>query len=164
MGERWRIEQRIRHINELGFDVEELAISSSGDQLLMKPVLVEEGHHCRELRTRTGLDVQENQARRLLAAIGGYRAWLERETGRPTPAAVAAARWLADIYEPVVASIPSHLLATREAPEIFHEFLEHRYYLSERAGREVANDEALAAYLGSVLANELPERQLDADD
>ena len=63
LDERWRIDARIRHINSLGFDVEELSINTDGDDLRITPVLVEEGHHARELRRRTGLEVQENQAR-----------------------------------------------------------------------------------------------------
>ncbi len=33
------------------------------------------GITCRELRRRTGLEVQENQARRLLNDIAAFRAW-----------------------------------------------------------------------------------------
>jgi hypothetical protein len=50
LDERWRIEQRVRRINELGFDVEELSINRDGRTLSVKPVLIEEGHHARELR------------------------------------------------------------------------------------------------------------------
>ncbi|MEM9650488.1 MAG: DUF4032 domain-containing protein [Actinomycetota bacterium] len=162
-GERWRIEKRIRHINDLGFDVEELSISSSGDQLLIKPILIEEGHHARELRRRTGLEVQENQARRLLADISSHRAWLERKSGRQTPAAVAAARWLADVYEPVVESIPADLAPKLEAAEVFHHVLEHRYYLSERAGYGVSHAEALADYIRNELTRQPAERQLQLE-
>ena len=95
--ERWLIDHRVRRINDLGFDVDELSISRDGASLRIKPVLVDEGHHARELRRRTGLEVQENQARRLLADIAGYQVWMERESGRSIPAAVAAARWLADV-------------------------------------------------------------------
>ena len=56
--------------------------------------LVEEGHHARELARRTGLQVQENQARRLLNDITAYRSWLERAGGRPVPEAVGRLRWL----------------------------------------------------------------------
>ncbi|MGI9596611.1 MAG: DUF4032 domain-containing protein [Acidimicrobiales bacterium] len=164
LDERWKIEQRIRHINQLGFDVEELAISTDGTELRIKPVLVEEGHHARDLRRRTGLEVQENQARRLLADIEGFRAWLEREMGQPVPAAVAAARWLADIYEPLVQSIPDELQTRLEPPEIFHQMLDHRYHLSERQQREVPNSEALASYLDTVLTNQPAERQLQLTD
>ncbi len=161
--ERWRIERRIRHLNELGFDVEELSIRRDGSGLVITPILIEEGHHSRELRRRTGLDVQENQARRLLADIANHRAWLERSSGRPTPAAVAAARWLADVYEPVVVAVPAELQARLEPAEIFHRVLEHRYYLSESAEREVSHLEALAHYVAAFLPAEPSERQLAVD-
>lgn len=161
--ERWRIDERIRHINSLGFDVEELSISTDGSELRIKPVLVEEGHHARDLRRRTGLDVQENQARRLLADIQSFRVWLERATGSPVPAAVAAARWLADVYEPLLLSVPNELRSVLEPPEIFHELLEHRYYLSQRRGEEVSNPDALDDYLESVLSAQPPERQLQLE-
>lgn len=161
LDERWRIERRVRQINDLGFDVEELSIHSNGRDLQITPILVEEGHHARELRRRTGLEVQENQARRLLADIQSHRAWLEAQSGRPTPAAVAAARWLADVYEPVVESVPEELLVRLEPPEIFHHLLEHRYYLSERQSREVSHRESLADYLETVLAQQPSEKQLE---
>jgi len=159
--ERWRIDQRIQHINELGFDVEEMTIDSDGTGLRIRPVLVEEGHHARELLRRTGLSVQENQARRLLGDIASYRAWLEHQTGRPLPAAVGAARWLADIYDPLVESISAEALERLEPSEIFHNLLVHRYLLSERRGAKVSNEEALADYLETVLDRQPAERYLD---
>ena len=155
--ERHRIEERIRRLNELGFDVEELVLEETeegGHRLRIQPVLVEEGHHARELARRTGLRVQENQARRLLNDITAYRSWLERTGGRPVPEAVGAARWLGEVYEPLIAEIPPDLTGRREPPEAFHELLEHRWFLSEREGREVSNEEALADYV----TNELPSR------
>lgn len=159
--ERWRIDERIRHINSLGFDVEELSISADESELRIKPVLVEEGHHSRELRRQTGLDVQENQARRLLADIESYRAWLEHDTGTPLPSAVAAARWLADVYEPLIRSVPDDLRRRLEPPEIFHQLLDHRHYLSQQRGEEVSNEDALADYMYGVLPERPSERQLE---
>jgi hypothetical protein len=160
--ERWRIEQRIRRLNDLGFDVEEMAIESTdaGQRLRITPTIIEEGHHARELRRRTGLEVQENQARRLLGDIHGYRAYLEADSGRPVPHAVGAARWLGDIYEPVVAEIPTHLTTRLEPAEFFHQLLEHRYFMSERAEREVSNDEAVVDFLDTVLPAHPEEQQL----
>lgn len=166
LDERWRIDQRIRRINDLGFDVEELSINKDGETLSIRPVVIDEGHHARELRRRTGLEVQENQARRLLADIGNFRAWAERTAGRPVPAAVATARWLAEVYEPLIESVPDDLLARLEPAELFHNLLEHRYLMSERRGAEVTNEEALRDYLDGTLQHRQPERQLslDADD
>jgi len=160
--ERWRIDARQRRINELGFDVEELSIRTvdGGTVLDITPTLVEEGHHFRELRSRTGLEVQENQARRLLADIENFRARLEQDDGRPVPAAVGAARWLAEVYEPIIRSVPEDLVDRLEAPEIFHEMLDHRHAMAEAAGHEVSNPEALADYLATVLATRPGEQQL----
>ncbi len=163
LDERWRIERRIRRLNDLGFDVEEMSISRDGTRLRIKPVLIEEGHHSRELRRRTGLEVQENQARRLLADISSFRVWLERTSGKDIPQAVAAARWLADVYEPVIEAIPSEMGERLEPVEVFHQVLEHRYYLSERRQSEVDNLEALDDYMRSILSHRPLERQLQLE-
>ena len=158
--ERWRIDQRIRRINDLGFDVEELSINKDGESLSIKPVIIDEGHHARELRRRTGLDVQENQARRLLADIENFKAWAERTSDRSIPVSVATARWLAEVYEPLIESIPDELTARLEPAELFHGMLEHRYFMAERLSADVTNEEALADYLESVLTHQPAERQL----
>jgi len=163
LDDRWRIEQRVRRINDLGFDVEELSISRDGRTLAVKPVLIEEGHHARDLRARTGLEVQENQARRLLGDIDQFRAWLERMEGRSIPRAVATARWLAEVYEPMIDTIPDDLRSRLEPAEVFHQLLEHRYLLAERRGEDVTNEEAMADYLRSVLAESPTERLLRLD-
>jgi Domain of unknown function (DUF4032)/Lipopolysaccharide kinase (Kdo/WaaP) family len=158
--ERHLIDRRIRRLNELGFDVFELIVEhdAARDRLLLRPALVEDGHHMRELRRLTGLEVQENQARRLLNDIAAYGAHLSQVGGHGLPQAVVAARWIADVYEPIVARIPDDLRGRLDAPELFHELLEHRYYLSEDAGREVDNDTALRSYLESVLRFRAPEQ------
>lgn len=163
--ERWRIDSRIRRLNDLGFDVEELAIDRSADnRIRIAPTIVEEGHHCRELRRRTGLEVQENQARRLLADIENFRAWLERESDRQIPSAVAAARWLAEVYEPIIDAIPDHLRTRLEPPEFFHQLLDHRHLMAERERRDVSNEEALADFLTTVLGDLPAEKQLTDGD
>ncbi|MEL6984144.1 MAG: DUF4032 domain-containing protein, partial [Actinomycetota bacterium] len=83
---------------------------------------------------------------------------------RPIPAAVAAARWLADVYEPAIESIPQDFQSRLEPAELFHHLLEHRYYLSERLGRGVATPEALADYLDNVLTAQPAERQLQVGE
>ncbi len=158
--DRHLIEGRIRRLNELGFDVGELIVEHQpgGDRLRVTPALVEEGHHSRQLRRLTGLEVQENQARRLLNDIAAFGAHLARLEGRTVPEAVVAARWIAEVYEPVVEMIPLELRGRLEPAELFHQLLEHRYYLSEAAGHEVDNETALRAYLASVLQFRPDER------
>jgi hypothetical protein len=166
MAERHVIDRRIRRLNELGFDVGELIVerNAGGDRLRVTPTLVEEGHHFRELRRFTGLEVQENQARRLLNDIAAFGAYLSRVEGRPLPEAVVAARWIAEVYEPIIDRVPAELRGRLEPAELFHELLEHRYYLSEAAGHEVDNDTALESYLNSVLRHRRPERTIAVEE
>jgi uncharacterized protein DUF4032 len=160
MDERHLIEGRIRRLNELGFDVGELVVEreAGADRLRVTPALVEEGHHSRELRRLTGLEVQENQARRLLNDIAAFGAYLARAEGSAPPQAIVAARWIAEVYEPVLAEIPPELRGRRDDPEFFHELLEHRYFLSQAAGHEVDNPTAVRSYVDSVLRFRPPER------
>ena len=107
--------------------------------------------------------MQENQARRLLADIDQFRAWLERKEGRSIPRAVATARWLAEVYEPIIDAIPDELRSHLEPAEVFHQLLEHRYLMAERRGEDITNDEAMADYLAGVLVDSPKERQLRLD-
>lgn len=163
--DRHLIEQRIRRLNDLGFDIGELVVEHEAgrNRLRVQPTLIEEGHHARELRGLTGLEVQENQARRLLNDITSFGAHLDRAEGREHAGAVVAARWIAEVYEPLIEGIPTELRGRREPPELFHELLEHRYFLSEAAGAEVDNATALGSYLDSVLPFRPDERLLAAD-
>jgi hypothetical protein len=159
-GEGHRLEERLRRLNELGFDVEEVELVSSGDkvQLLLHPKVVEPGHHRRRLLRLTGLDAQENQARRLLNDLTRYKAWLERSGKAPVSDADAAGRWLSDVFEPAIAAVPAELRGKRAAAEIFHELLEHRWFLSEQAGRDVGMDKAITSYVEQVLSQAPDER------
>jgi hypothetical protein len=152
--QRYRIAERIRRLNDLGFDVDEVELVDTGERgsrVRMRTRVAEPGHHRRLLLARTGVDVQENQARRLLADIASFRGWLEQVQGRRVPGPVAAGRWLAEVYQPVVDAIPEHLRGRLDAAEIFHEILEHRWFLSEAAGRDVGTTAAAADYFATVL-------------
>src|SRR3954453_2934184 len=86
--QRYRIAERIRRLQELGFDVDEVELiddPSGGTRLRLTPRVAEPGRHRRELLALTGLDVWENQARRLLADIASFRGWLEQVQGRRGP-------------------------------------------------------------------------------
>jgi hypothetical protein len=153
LGEGHRLEERLRRLNELGFDVEEVELVSSGDEvrLLLHSKVVEAGHHRRRLLRLTGLDAQENQARVLLNDLTRYRAWLERTGKTPISDTAAAALWLSEVFEPAIAAIPPELRGRRAAAEIFHELLEHRWFLSERAGKDVGLAKTIPSYIENVL-------------
>jgi len=151
--QRYRIGERVRRLNELGFDVDEIELVDVGEgsRLRLTTRVAEPGHHRRLLFARTGLDVQEKQARRLLADIASFRSYLEQTSKRAVPEAVAANRWLEEIYGSVMASIPAELRGRLDDAEIFHEILEHRWFLSEAAGKDIGTTAAASDYLARVL-------------
>ncbi|WP_018158093.1 DUF4032 domain-containing protein [Demetria terragena] len=151
-GERWRVDARIRRLNELGFDVGELDITTDvgGREIHIQPKVVDPGHYCRRLMHLTGLDVEDNQARRLLNDLDSFRAATDRQNDDES---MVAHDWLSQHYEPTTRAIPLELRGKLEPAELFHEVLEHRWYLSERAGRDVQTPEALRDFLANVLPN-----------
>jgi len=96
--------------------------------------------------------VQENQARRLLNDLDHFRAWHGGLEGRPIPEPEAARRWLEEVYKPALAAIPPEQAAKLDPAEIFHQLLEHRWYLSERVGRDLPLAEVVPSYVGEVLS------------
>jgi len=163
--ERYKIDARLRRLNELGFDVEEVELESTqaGDRLRMRMSVAERGHHRRRLLELTGLQAQENQARSLLNDLTNYRAASERDSGQPIPEAVAAYRWLNDVFVKVVDAIPEEHRARLEPVEVFHEVIEHKWYLSETEGQDVGVDRALTAYLSTVLPRSAAEKEVLTD-
>jgi hypothetical protein len=158
MGERHRVEARVRRLNELGFDVAELDVSTdvSGGEVRIQPKVVDAGHHARRLLRLTGLDVEENQARRLLNDLDAFRSKdLQIRPGESEQ--ISAHRWLSKVFHPVVQSVPKELHGKLEPAEVFHEVLEHRWFLSERAGRDVGTAEAAASYVDHVLRHKPDE-------
>ncbi len=149
-----RIESRVRRLNALGFDVAELDITTdfAGSTIRIQPKVVDAGHHSRRLLRLTGLDTEENQARRLLNDLDYYRARTDQQNADE---AIVAHQWLTERFESVVNSVPQELRGKLEPAELYHEVLEHRWYLSERAGPEVdanegpggGDDEPEPAYL-----------------
>jgi len=157
--ERWRINSRVRRLNDLGFDIEELSIKQEADGQTVKiqPKVVDAGHHARRLLLLTGLDVEENQARRLLNDIDQYRLAHARPGADEE---VLAHEWLSEVYEPVLGAIPAALAQKLEPAEIFHEVLEHRWYLSERKKLDVSLLDAVRSYVDEILINRPDEAAL----
>jgi hypothetical protein len=160
--ESYRINARVKRLNSLGFDVAEMAIHTEQDgrKLRLDTHVVEPGHHQRQLFARTGLRVQENQARALLADIARFRAkWVEG-TGMDVSEEVAARRWLDEKYDATLALVPAELRGKLPDAELFHEINEHRWFLSEAQGFDVGRAAAVRSYVDSVLRF-LPDGALD---
>ncbi len=148
--EMWRIERRVERLNDLGFDVDELDIVTDldGDTIRIQPKVVDLGHHAREIQALTGMSVEDNQARRLLNDLAAFTAHFD--LGREDRHLVAS-RWMHEIFEPIMAMIPPDATGKLEPAEVFHEILEHRWYLSEQAGEEIGIHETARDYIDRFL-------------
>ena len=157
--ERWRVEDRIRRLNDIGFDVDELAIVTdfNGTTISIQPKVVDAGHHSRRLLRLTGLDVEEGQARRLLNDLDSYRAATERQLDDEE---LVAHDWLSLIYEPITRSVPPAMRGKLEPAELFHEILEHRWYMAELAGHDIRIEDATVDYVAHVLPNKPEEKSI----
>ena len=148
--ELWKINKRVQRLNELGFDIEELSIKTDaeGTKVKIQPKVVDSGHHARRLLRLTGLDTEENQARRLLNDLDAYSATvsllnLDEE--------VVAHLWLTRVFEPVIKAVPDNLDSKLEPAEVFHQVLEHRWFMSQEQARDVPLNEAVRDYIDNVL-------------
>ncbi|WP_448005620.1 DUF4032 domain-containing protein [Agromyces bauzanensis] len=154
--ERWRINERVNRLNDLGFDIEELAIKTddSGTTVRIQPKVVDAGHHQRRLLRLTGLDAGENQARRLLNDLDSYRASYGKAD---LDEEMVAHEWLMRVFEPVVRAIPIELRGKLEPAEVFHQLLEHRWFMAQQAGHDIPLAEAVTSYVNNVLRHRRDE-------
>jgi hypothetical protein len=63
----------------------------------------------------------------------------------------SAKLWLDTVFYPTVSLIPPELQGRIESAQFFHETLEHRWYLSEKAGHDVGLEYAALSYIQDVL-------------
>jgi hypothetical protein len=89
----------------------------------------------------------EDQARLLLNDLREYGAWLRWSAGREVPEDESAERWRSDVLEPTLSRLAAGIGAERDPLQAYCDLLEHKWLLSERAGKDVGLESALASYL-----------------
>lgn len=148
--DRHAVERAMRSLQDIGFAVEEVDLQLAGDKstLTFIPKLVAPNYHSLRLKELMGLETEEFQAKRILASFDRFRS---REITRTPDKHEAAQRWLHEVFNKVVGSVPPDLQGRVEDAQLFHEVLEHRWYLGEQAGSDVGLEKATADYIESVL-------------
>jgi hypothetical protein len=148
-GDRQAVRNRMRRLNELGFTVDEITVkpTEGGSRLRLQLAVTTRRYHARELEKRTGLIALENQARLLLNDLAEYGAWLAWYEHREIEPDEVARRWLGEVYEPALARIAPVVDPDRDLVQAYCDLLEHKWLLSERAGRDVGMATAMDSYL-----------------
>jgi hypothetical protein len=151
--DRHAVERAMRNLQDLGFAVEEVEIKLDGEKGVLKfsPKLVAAGYHTARLKETLGLDAEEFQAKRLLASFDRYRA----RQNPPRPIEDSARVWLRDVYHYVLNQIPEELKGRVDPAQMFHEILEHRWYIGEKAGFDLGLENATFDYISHVLPHRI---------
>ena len=137
--ERYKVEARVRRLNELGFAIDELALelaTADRSTLRLKVAVANRRFHAQGLQRLTGLEVGEGQATILLNDLRAYQSHMAVE--RPETAAndvVAGFRWRTDVFEPGMVRAAAALGDVADPIQAYCDLLEVRWLLSEREGR-----------------------------
>ena len=154
LADRYRVEGTIRRLNELGFAVDEIALSrvaSKPDQLQLHVAVGDRRYNAQHLRDLTGLDVGEGQAGILLGDLHTYQAPLCQEAGHEVDDSTAARLWVMEVATPEMHRAHAAVRHTGTPTQAYCDLLEIRWLLSERAGRDVGSERARAALARDVI-------------
>ena len=147
--EHYRIQERIRALNQLGFSIGDVELRSdgNGESLHLRVMVTDRYFHRDQLYNLTGLEAEEMQARKMMNEIQEVKATLSHQNNRSSSLSMAAQHWLTAIYQPTMGAL--QVLVDRDtAPaELYCQVLEHKWYLSERAHQDVGHSTAVEDYL-----------------
>jgi hypothetical protein len=155
--ERYRIHERIRVLEGLGFSVSEVQLSPAPDGSLvqMRAIVTDRDYHRKTMHGLTGISAGDRQAALMLNEISELRATLHHEGGPSVPMSIAAYRWLTERWQVAMDRLAPEREAGADLAEIYCQVLEHKWYLSERAGHDVGLDAAIDDYRARNLADPL---------
>jgi len=145
--ERYRVQERIRALNALGFSVRDVEIigTDKGEQLRLRIQVTDRNFHRDQLLELTGIESEEMQAHQIMNEIYELRAYLAQSSNRAIPLSVASYHWLQHIYLPTVEHLKPFLVSgaqgetNTDLEELYCQVLEHKWYLSEAARHDVGH-------------------------
>lgn len=148
-GDSYKIQERIRSLNALGFSVSEveLVTSGEGNQLKMRTIVTDRDYHRHLLHGLTGVVAEEHQAALLINELQALKATLTNETNRSVPLSVAAYRWLNEWFLPTTQELQRTVKTPEDVSELYCQVLEHKWFLSEREKKDVGMKRAIEDYL-----------------
>jgi hypothetical protein len=150
--EDYRIQERIRALNALGFSVCDVAMEAveNGNKLRIRVYVTDRNFHRDQLLSLTGLEAEEMQARQMMNEIQELRAKLSSENDRPMFLSAAAYYWLENVYQPIAARLQPLVDENNSPTELYCQVLEHKWFLSERAQHDVGHQLAVGDYLANI--------------
>ena len=149
--ELYRVQERIRKLNSLGFSVKDIELKNEdlGNILKLRIFVSDRNFHRNQLMELTGLYAEDRQAQQIMNEIYELKANFS-QSGNPNITLEAVAyHWLEHVYRPVVVKLrifidtKSQPMANSDPIELYCQVLEHKWYLSERAQHDVGHQAAV---------------------
>lgn len=146
--ESYRITERIRRLNDLGFSIKEIDLvpATSGNRLRVSVKPGGRNHHAMRLRELTGIETSEWQACQLLSDLYYYQAKAQSAGGAAK--SVAAIQWRVMELEPMLQRLRV-LPGIVDAIQGYCDLLHHRYLKSMEADRDLGTEAALADWIAN---------------
>jgi hypothetical protein len=154
-GERYRILERIRVLNSLGFSVKDIELKDvdHGESVKLRIFVSDRNFHRNQLMEVTGLYAEDRQAQQIMNEIYELKANMSHSDYPNITLDAVAYHWLEHIYKPVVKELQSLInsksqLGSQNDPiELYCQILEHKWYLSERAQHDVGHQSTVEDFI-----------------
>jgi hypothetical protein len=149
--ELYRVQERIRALNSLGFSVKDVELKNEdhGNILKLRIFVSDRNFHRNKLMEVTGLYAEDRQAQQIMNEIYELKANMSQSTNPNITLEAVAYHWMENIYKPVIGKLqsvlntkPNHFTNT-DLIELYCQVLEHKWYLSEHAHHDVGHQTAV---------------------
>ncbi|PWB50968.1 MAG: DUF4032 domain-containing protein [Anaerolineales bacterium] len=153
--ELYRIQERVRALNSLGFSVKDIELKNEnqGNHLKLRIFVSDRNFHRNQLIEVTGLFAEEHQAQQIMNEIYELKANMANAGNPDITLEAIAFYWLEQIYKPVLEQLkpllddPDHPKSNADPLEVYCQILEHKWYMSEQAHRDVGHHTAAEDFL-----------------
>jgi hypothetical protein len=153
--ELYRVQERIRALNSLGFSVKDIELNNEdhGNILKLRIFVSDRNFHRNQLLEFTGLYAEDRQAQQIINEINELKANFS-QAGNPNISLQAvASHWFEHVYQPVIEQLRPiinssvHPKFNADPIELYCQILEHKWYLSERARHDVGHQAAVEDFI-----------------
>jgi tRNA A-37 threonylcarbamoyl transferase component Bud32 len=153
--ELYRVQERIRALNSLGFSVKDIELKNEdhGNILKLRIFVSDRNFHRNQLLEFTGLYAEDRQAQQIINEINELKANFS-QAGNPNISLQAvASHWFEHVYQPVIEQLRPiinssvHPKFNADPIELYCQILEHKWYLSERARHDVGHQAAVEDFI-----------------
>jgi Domain of unknown function (DUF4032) len=144
--EGYRVTERIRRLNDLGFSIKEIDLvpAPTGNRLRVTVKPGGRNHHSQRLRELTGLETSEGQARQLLSDLFYFQA--KASHSGSAKKSIAAIQWRVNVLEPMLLRL-SAVPGISDPVQGYCDLLHHRYLKSVEADLDLGTEAALEDWI-----------------